>query len=77
MKLPIQNIAVLAANIGGAALTGGTAEAGEALLMDGTAGLISSGETILGASVGSGVAAGASTAFSHSDIANVASGIIG
>ena len=77
MKLPIQNIAVLAANIGGAALTGGTAAAGEALLMDGTAGLISSGETIFGASVGSGVAAGASTALGHSDIANVASGIIG
>jgi hypothetical protein len=77
MKLPIQNIAVLAANIGGAALTGGTAAAGEALLMGGTAGLISSGETIFGASVGSGVAAGASTALGHSDIANVASGIIG
>jgi hypothetical protein len=51
--------------------------------MDGTAGLMVSGEAILaagqilGASLGSGEAAGASTALGHSDIANVASGILG
>jgi hypothetical protein len=45
--------------------------------MEGTGGLLNAGRAIIGASVGSGVAAGASTALGHSDIANVASGIIG
>ena len=43
--------------------------------MEGTSGLLNAGRAIIGASVGSGVAAGASTALGHSDIANVASGI--
>ena len=45
--------------------------------MEGTSGLLNAGRAIIGASIGSGVAAGASTALGHSDIANVASGIIG
>jgi hypothetical protein len=45
--------------------------------MEGTGGLLNAGRAIIGASVGSGVAAGASTALGHSDIANVASGLIG
>ncbi len=48
-----------------------------ALLMGGTGRLLNAGRAIIGASVGSGVAAGASTALGHSDLANVASGIIG
>ncbi len=45
--------------------------------MEGTGGLLNAGRAIIGASVGSGVAAGASTALGHSDLANVASGIVG
>ncbi len=41
-------------------MTGGAAAAEEALVMGGTAGLMGAGESIIGASVGSGVAAGAS-----------------
>jgi hypothetical protein len=41
--------------------------------MGGTAGLMGAGESIIGASVGSGVAAGASTGLGHSDAANIAS----
>jgi hypothetical protein len=76
-RIPIENIGAIATNIGAAALTGGAAAAGEALVMGGTAGLMGAGESILGASIGSGVAAGASTGLGHSDAANIASGIIG
>jgi hypothetical protein len=75
--IPIENIRAIATNIGAAALTGGAAAAGEALVMGGTAGLMRAGESILGASIGSGVAAGASTGLGHSDAGNFASGIIG
>ncbi len=76
-KIPIGSIESIASSIGAAALTGGAAAAVEVLLMDGTAGLINAGRTIIGASIGSFVAAGASSALGHSDIANVTSSIIG
>ena len=76
-RIPIQNIENLALTIGGAALTGGATVAGQALLTGGTAGVIASGEAILGASIGSGVTAGASTLFGNTPAGNIASGIIG
>ena len=75
--IPIQNIETIAGTIGAAALTGGASAAGEALLMGGTAGLMGAGETILGASIGSGVAAGTSSALGNSHTANFVSGIVG
>ncbi len=63
--------------IGNRADGGRFAAAGKARIMGGTVGLPGSGEAILGAIVGSGVAAGASTALGHSHAANVASSIIG
>lgn len=75
--IPIQNIGALAGTIGAAALTGGATAAGEALLTGGTAGLMGAGESILGATIGSGVAAGASSALGNSHTANIISGIAG
>jgi hypothetical protein len=75
--LPIENIGTIAATIGGAALTGGASAAGEALLTGGTAGLMGSSEAILGATIGSGVAAGASTALGNSTTGHIISGIAG
>ena len=75
--IPIQNIGALAGTIGAAALTGGATAAGEALLTGGTAGLMGAGESILGATIGSGVAAGASSALGNSHAANIISGIAG
>ena len=75
--IPIQNIEAIAGTIGAAALTGGASAAGEALLTGGTAGLMGAGETIFGASVGSGVAAGTSSALGNSHAANFISGIAG
>ncbi len=74
IKFPFENVGTIAGDIGGAALTGGSAAAGDALLMEGTTGLMNAGRA--GASVGTGVAAGASASLGHSDIANVVSGII-
>jgi hypothetical protein len=47
---------------------GGAAAAGEELRMEGTGGLLNAGRVSMGASVGSGVAAGASSALGHSNI---------
>jgi hypothetical protein len=76
-RILIENMETIAGYIDGAALTGGAAVAGEALLMKGTAGLLNAGRAIIGGSVGAGIKAGASTALGHSDAANIASGIIG
>jgi hypothetical protein len=51
--------------------------AGEALLTGGTTGLMGAGDSIFGASVGSGVAAGASAAFGNSTAGNIISGTLG
>jgi hypothetical protein len=50
----LKNIGAIVGNIGAAALTGGVAAADEALILGGTSGLLSSGEAILGASLGRG-----------------------
>jgi hypothetical protein len=76
-RIPIENIEAIAGNIGAAALTGGASAAGEALLTGGVAGLMGAGETILGASIGSGVAAGASTALGNSTVGHFISGVAG
>jgi hypothetical protein len=76
-RIPIENIGTLATYIGTAALTGGATAAGEALVMGGTAGLIGAGETILCATIGSGVAAGASTALGNSTAGHIISGVAG
>jgi len=65
-KIPIQNIGAIAGNIAGAALTGGATAATEALVMGGTAGLMGAGESIIGATIGAGVAGGVSTALGNS-----------
>jgi hypothetical protein len=74
---PIENIGSIAGTIGAAALTGGASAAGEALLMGGTAGLMGAGESILGTTIGSGVAAGASAALGNSTTGHIISGIAG
>ena len=75
--IPIKNIGAIAANIAGAALTGGTAAAGEALFMGGTAGLMGAGESIIGATMGAGVAGGVSTALGNSTAGHIISSIAG
>jgi hypothetical protein len=60
-NIPIENIEGLALTIGGAAVTGCATAAGEAFVTGGLAGVMSSGEAILGASIGAGVATGASS----------------
>jgi hypothetical protein len=72
-RIPIQNIEAIASNIGAAALTGGVTAAGQALATGGIAGLMASGEAILGATVG----AGASTALGNSTAGNIISGVAG
>jgi hypothetical protein len=76
-RIPIENVEALAGTIGMAALTGGASAAGEAYLMGGTAGLMGAGESILGASIGSGVAAGASAAMGNSTAGHIISGTLG
>ena len=49
----------------------------EALLTGGEAGFMGAGEAILGASTGSGVAAGASTALRNSTVGHFISGVVG
>ena len=75
--IPIENIGSIAGTVGAAALTGGATAAGEALLTGGTAGLMGAGESILGASIGSGVAAAASSALGNSTTGHIISGIAG
>jgi hypothetical protein len=76
-RIPIENIYAIAANIGAAALTGGATAAGEALIMGGTAGLMGAGESIICATIGSGIAGGASTALGNSTAGHIISGIAG
>jgi hypothetical protein len=76
-RIPIQNIEAIASKIGAAALTGGVTAAGQALATGGIAGLMTSGEAILGATVGSGVATGASTALGNSTAGNIISDVAG
>lgn len=75
--IPIQNVETIAGTVGTAALTGGASAAGEAFFAGGAAGLMNAGETILGASIGSGVAAGTSMALGNSHAANFISGTMG
>jgi hypothetical protein len=76
-NIPIESLEGLALTIGGAALTGGATAAGEAFVGGGLAGVMGAGEAILGASIGSGVATGASAVLGQSAVGNIASGIIG
>ena len=76
-NIPIESLENLALTIGGAALTGGATAAGEAFVSGGLAGVMGAGEAILGASIGSGVATGASSVLGQSAVGNIASGIIG
>ena len=76
-RIPIENIGALAGNIGAAALSGGATVAGEALITGGVAGLMGAGEAILGATIGSGVATGISTALGNSTAGHLISGVAG
>ncbi len=70
-NIPIENLEGLALTIGAATA------AGEAFVGCGLAGVMGAGEAILGASIGTGVATGASAILGQSAVGNIASGIIG
>ncbi len=78
VKIPIQNIGAIAGTIASGGAYGAAVAAGEALVTGGLTGLAASGESILGATIGGGIASGVNSALGGTgEVGHIISGIAG